>query len=327
MGYTHKSIRTFEGHTAAVVAVDTCSVLGEGETSPIFVSASTDNTIKLWKESQSACISTCRVGSALDNITSLTCLKEGIHSNTIVVGAEMGGWAVFSSNKLAQGGELSPELPSNAVLSGDLHPTSAVCFSPDCSLLTTGGSGQTGELWDYGALMNDSVHGPCKLYSVDAASPINALCFSPTHYFLSAACNSCIKTWDLETKAVFAEFEPEFMSKVFTLHVSAGSESLCWSLTNLGGSELMASNAPLEASIAHAGERISEYLKCGGVTCFLESSEVSEDSPLQTYVGMELIVKEKSAYTSVRWTFDGNYLLAGSSDGRIHTFKRIDAWD
>ena len=57
-------------------------------------------------------------------------------------------------------------------------------------------------LWD----LNDGKH----LYSLEAGSTINALCFSPNRYWLCAATGSGIKIWDLESKSVVDELVPEF---------------------------------------------------------------------------------------------------------------------
>lgn len=43
------------------------------------------------------------------------------------------------------------------------------------------------------------------LYSLDANSTINALCFSPKNYWLCAATDTSIKIWDLENKNVLDE--------------------------------------------------------------------------------------------------------------------------
>jgi len=54
--------------------------------------------------------------------------------------------------------------------------------------------------------------------------------FSPNRYWLCAATDSCIKIWDLESKSIVDELEPEFSgpppSKKATPHHCI---SLCWS--------------------------------------------------------------------------------------------------
>ncbi len=58
-------------------------------------------------------------------------------------------------------------------------------------------------LWD----LNDGKH----LYSLEAGSVINALCFSPNRYWLCAATETGIKIWDLESKSLVDELQPEFI--------------------------------------------------------------------------------------------------------------------
>merc|ERR1711924_271434 len=50
-------------------------------------------------------------------------------------------------------------------------------------------------------------------YSLDASSPINALCFSPKNYWLCAATDVSIKIWDLENKSVQDEIFPTQKNK------------------------------------------------------------------------------------------------------------------
>jgi guanine nucleotide-binding protein subunit beta-2-like 1 protein len=57
-------------------------------------------------------------------------------------------------------------------------------------------------LWD----LNDGKH----LYSLEAGSIINALCFSPNRYWLCAATEEGIKIWDLESKNLVDQLTPDF---------------------------------------------------------------------------------------------------------------------
>lgn len=49
-----------------------------------------------------------------------------------------------------------------------------------------------------------------RLYTLEAGSCINALCFSPNRYWLCAATAKNITIWDLESKAVVAELSPQW---------------------------------------------------------------------------------------------------------------------
>lgn len=79
-----------------------------------------------------------------------------------------------------------------------------VMVSPDGSLCASGGKDGVAMLWD----LNENKH----LYTLEAGDTINALCFSPNRYWLCAATGSSIKVWDLETKAIVDELEPNFMN-------------------------------------------------------------------------------------------------------------------
>merc|ERR1712159_723672 len=101
------------------------------------------------------------------------------------------GW-----DKLVKGGNLSNcKLRTNLV--GHTGVVYTVAISPDGSLCASGGKDGTAMLWD----VNDGKH----LYSLDAGSNINALCFSPKNYWLCAATDTSIKVWDLENKNVLEE--------------------------------------------------------------------------------------------------------------------------
>lgn len=76
-----------------------------------------------------------------------------------------------------------------------------VCVSPDGSLAASGGKDNTAMLWD----LNEGK----LLYSLDAGTIINGLCFSPNRYWLCAATDDSIKIWDLESKVVVDTLRPE----------------------------------------------------------------------------------------------------------------------
>jgi guanine nucleotide-binding protein subunit beta-2-like 1 protein len=80
-----------------------------------------------------------------------------------------------------------------------------ITISPDGSLCGSGGKDGTAMLWD----VNDGKH----LYSLDANSTINAMCFSPKNYWLCAATDTSIKIWDLENKNILDELTTKEVPK------------------------------------------------------------------------------------------------------------------
>merc|ERR1711935_1242381 len=90
-------------------------------------------------------------------------------------------------------------------LAGHTGVLYTITISPDGSLCASGGKDGTAMLWD----VNDGKH----LYSLDANSTINAMCFSPKNYWLCAATDTSIKIWDLENKNVLDELSAKNPSK------------------------------------------------------------------------------------------------------------------
>ncbi|KAM3331986.1 hypothetical protein ACQJBY_027691 [Aegilops geniculata] len=88
-----------------------------------------------------------------------------------------------------------------STLDGHGGYVSAVAVSPDGSLCASGGKDGVTLLWDL-------TEGK-RLYSLDAGSIINSLCFSPNRYWLCAATQDSIKIWDLESKHIVQDLRPE----------------------------------------------------------------------------------------------------------------------
>lgn len=111
-------------------------------------------------------------------------------------------------------------LTLKTTLKGHTGYINSVSVSPDGSLCASGGKDGVAMLWDL-------IDGR-PLSSLEAGGVINALAFSPNRYWLCAATEHCIKTWNLESKKCFEDItiEQPFRSKKF---VPIQCVSLCWS--------------------------------------------------------------------------------------------------
>merc|ERR1711865_962492 len=99
--------------------------------------------------------------------------------------------------------------------------------------LKTNLAGHTGVLYTITISPDGSLcgSGGKHLYSLDANSTINAMCFSPKNYWLCAATDTSIKIWDLENKNVLDELSAKNPSKsgipwVVSLQWSADGNTL-----------------------------------------------------------------------------------------------------
>jgi len=172
------------------------------------VSGSRDKSIKLWNV-----LGECKYTITEDGHTDwVTCVRFSPNAdNEAIVSA--------GYDKLVKVWDLATcKLRTDLV--GHTGYISAVAVSPDGSLCASGGKDSTAMLWD----LNEGK----RLYSLEAGATINALCFSPNRYWLCAACGKGVRVWDLESKSIVAELEPEFEErgrKALTPHCT----SLAWS--------------------------------------------------------------------------------------------------
>merc|ERR1719197_1110148 len=181
-----KCTRRFVGHEK-----DVLSVAFSVDNRQI-VSGSRDKSIKLWNT-----IGECKYTiQEQDGHTEwVSCVRfSPERDNPIIVS---GGW-----DKMVKVWNLTNcKLRNNLV--GHTGYVSTVTVSPDGSLCASGGKDGVAMLWDLGEGK--------RLYSLDGGAAINALCFSPNRYWLCAATETCIKIWDLESKSVVDELNPEFL--------------------------------------------------------------------------------------------------------------------
>merc|ERR1712028_155486 len=176
---TGVTARTFQGHTK-----DVFSVAFSGDNRQI-VSGSRDKTIKLWNT-----LAECKYTIVEENHKDwISCVRFSPSAkNPLIVSC---GW-----DKLIKVWNLNTcKLKTN--MGGHTGVLYTITISPDGSLCGSGGKDGTAMLWD----VNDGKH----LYSLDANSTINAMCFSPKNYWLCAATDTSIKIWDLENKNILDE--------------------------------------------------------------------------------------------------------------------------
>merc|ERR1712096_4005 len=166
--------RRFVGHTK-----DVHSVAFSADNRQI-VSASRDRTIKSWN-TLGECKYTIEDGGHSESIS---CVRFSPNaSNPLIVS---GGW-----DRVVKVWSLTNcKLKTN--LFGHTGYVNSVTVSPDGSLCASGGKDGTAMLWE----LNEGKH----LYSLDAPSIINALCFSPNRYWLCAATDTLIRIWDPSIK-------------------------------------------------------------------------------------------------------------------------------
>ncbi|XP_074083540.1 LOW QUALITY PROTEIN: small ribosomal subunit protein RACK1-like [Macrotis lagotis] len=188
---TGTTTKHFVGHTKDVLSVafssDNCQI----------VSGSRDKTIKLWNMF-GVCKCTLQDDShsewVLDPCTSCVHFSPN-NSNPIIVSC---GW-----DKLVKVWNLANcKLKINHI--GHMGYLNTVTVSPAGSLCASGGKDGQAMLWD----LSEGKH----LYTLDGGNIINALYFSPNHYWLCAATGLSIKIWDLEGKIIVDEPKQEVIS-------------------------------------------------------------------------------------------------------------------
>jgi len=177
---TGKCTRRFVGHTKDVLSVAFSSDNRQ------IVSASRDRTVKLWNT-----LGECKFTIIEDGHSEwVSCVRFPPTPNAPVIVSA--GW-----DKLVKvWGSNTCRLKTNLV--GHTGYLNTVTVSPDGSLCASGGKDGVAMLWD----LSEGK----RLYVLEAGDIIHSLVFSPNRYWLLvAATSSCIKIWDLETKAMVDE--------------------------------------------------------------------------------------------------------------------------
>lgn len=181
---TGKCTRRFVGHTKDVLSVAFSSDNRQ------IVSGSRDRTVKLWNT-----LGECKYTIIEDGHTEwVSCVRFPPTPNAPVIVSA--GW----DKVVKVWGLNNCRLRTNLV--GHNGYLNTVTVSPDGSLCASGGKDGVAMLWD----LSEGK----RLYSLEAGDIINSLVFSPNRYWLVAATTTCIKIWDLESKAMVDEIRVEF---------------------------------------------------------------------------------------------------------------------
>lgn len=180
---TGETTRSFVGHEK-----DVLSVAFSADNRQI-VSGSRDRSIKL-QNTLGQCKFTIQEGGHTEQVP---CVRFSPNiQNPVIVSA--------GQDKIVKVWNLTNcKLRMNLV--GHTGYINTATVSPDGSLCASGGKDGIAMLWD----LNEGRH----LSSLQAGDIIHALCFSPNRYWLCAATASQIKIWDLESKAIVSQLEPE----------------------------------------------------------------------------------------------------------------------
>eukprot|EP00004_Rigifila_ramosa_P008847 TRINITY_DN2029_c0_g1_i1.p2 TRINITY_DN2029_c0_g1~~TRINITY_DN2029_c0_g1_i1.p2 ORF type:complete len:324 (+),score=85.61 TRINITY_DN2029_c0_g1_i1:26-973(+) len=183
---TGVTTRRFVGHTG-----DVLSVAFSADNRQI-VSASRDKSIRLWNT-----LGECKFVIQEEGHTEwVSCVRFSPNAAApLIVSA--------SWDKSVKVWNLANCKLRNS-LQGHKGYLNTVTVAPDGSLCASGGREGTVMLWD----LSEGKH----LYSLEAGDTINALTFSPSRYWLCAATQMSIKIWDLESKNVVANLQPEWQA-------------------------------------------------------------------------------------------------------------------
>jgi len=198
------TVRRFVGHTK-----DVLSVAFSADNRQI-VSASRDHTINLWN-TLGECKYTIKDQDAHQDWVSCVRFSPNPQNSPVIVSC---GW-----DKAVKVWDLT-KCKLQTTLEGHKQYLNTVTVSPDGSLCASGGKEGRVMLWD----LTEGTF----LYELDAGDVVNALVFSPNRYWLCAATQSAIKIWDLESKNVVVELNPEFNVKGKRF-VKPACISLAWS--------------------------------------------------------------------------------------------------
>lgn len=173
------------------------------------VSGSRDKTIKLWN-TLGSCKYTMGQDDGADSTEGHTDWVSCVNFNPMSPQIISCGW----DKKVKVWDLTNCKLRTNYI--GHTGNVNCVTVSPDGSLCASGGKDAQAMLWD----LTEDKHS----FTFDAGAPINALCFSPSRYWLCAAAGNRVVIWDLGSKQKQCELKSDENDKL-----CADVISLCWS--------------------------------------------------------------------------------------------------
>lgn len=67
------------------------------------------------------------------------------------------------------------------------------------------------------------------MYELDCHSPINALAFNTTKYWIVTACDNGVKVWNLDDKKLVSDLRPEIRDETSNRKRIPSAQSVAWS--------------------------------------------------------------------------------------------------
>jgi guanine nucleotide-binding protein subunit beta-2-like 1 protein len=184
---TGACMQKFLGHQKDVLSV------GFSPDNRQIVSAGRDNKVKLWNV-KGECMFTMDRDGHSDWVNSVR-FAPSLTTPVVVSGSSDSTVKVWSLS----------DFRCAATLRGHQSGVNTVTVSPDGSLCASAGRDGVAKLWD----LTRSEH----LYELTCNEPINQIVFSPNRYWLCVATDSGLRVYDLETKEVVSQLEPESTQK------------------------------------------------------------------------------------------------------------------
>jgi guanine nucleotide-binding protein subunit beta-2-like 1 protein len=106
-------------------------------------------------------------------------------------------------------------------LEGHTNAVNCVSTSPDNSFCASGGKDGCAALWD--------IKEGTKMYELDCHSPINALAFNTTKYWIVTATDAGVKVWNLDDKKLVGDLRPEIRDEASNRKRTPQALSVAWS--------------------------------------------------------------------------------------------------